>query len=128
MLTSKLVFASSLVLAATGALADPGDVPVNEWSTFDSTITHEQVVQDMQEAYARGDVNTGERGYVFVQDSSPSRSSAEVQAELRTAQRLGLISIGEGDAPVATAEQEALIAKAGHDAAAQYAKSGDVEG
>jgi hypothetical protein len=50
-------------------------------------------------------------------------------AELREAQRLGLISVGEGNAPIATAEQERLIAKAGHDAAEQFAQStGDLQG
>ena len=51
----------------------------------------------------------------------------QVQAELREATRLGLVSMGEGDAPIATAEQERLIAKAGRDAAQQFAKSDDVE-
>ena len=58
-----------------------------------------------------------------------STSRAVVLAELREAQRLGLTSFGEGDPPIATAEQERLIAKAGHDAAEQFAKSSDdVEG
>jgi len=45
-------------------------------------------------------------------------SRAQVVAELREAQRLGLITVGEEDAPVPTAEQSRLIAKAGADAAA----------
>jgi hypothetical protein len=63
-----------------------------------------------------------------VAENQPSRSRAEVLAELREATRLGLVSVGESDAPVATAEQEHLIAKAGHDAAEQFASSDDVEG
>ena len=58
---------------------------------------------------------------------STPRSRAVVLAELHEAQRLGLVSIGEGDMPIATAEQERLIAKAGRDAAKQFAQSA-VEG
>jgi hypothetical protein len=45
-------------------------------------------------------------------------SRAQVVAELREAQRLGLITVGEEDARVPTAEQSRLIAKAGAEAAA----------
>jgi hypothetical protein len=128
MFTSKFVLAASLTLAATGAFADSGDLHINDWSTFSSTITREQVKQEMQDAYARGDRDYGERGYVVAENPS-TRSRAEVRAELREAQRLGLISVGEGDLPFATAEQERLISKAGHDAAEQFAmSSGNVEG
>lgn len=43
-------------------------------------------------------------------------SRAQVIAELREAERLGLIPLGEADIPVQTAEQTRLIAKAGEDA------------
>lgn len=44
----------------------------------------------------------------------PSTTRAEVLAELREAQRLGLVNAGgEGDIPVATLEQQRLIAEAG---------------
>lgn len=46
-----------------------------------------------------------------------AKSRAQVIAELREAQRLGLLNVGEGDAPVATPEQERLIADAGRRAA-----------
>jgi Domain of unknown function (DUF4148) len=129
MFTSKFVLVASLALATTGAFADSGDMHINDWSTFSSTVTREQVQQEMQDAYARGDRTSGERGYVAADEASTPRSRAEVLAELREATRLGLISIGEGDAPIATAEQEQLIAKAGHDAAEQLAQSaGDVQG
>jgi hypothetical protein len=60
---------------------------------------------------------------------SSTVTRAVVLAELREAQRLGLVSIGEGNMPIATAEQERLIAKAGRDAAKQFAKpAGDVVG
>jgi hypothetical protein len=63
MLTSKLVLVASLALAATGAFADSGDVHINDWSTFSSTVTREQVQQEMRDAFARGESNFGERGY-----------------------------------------------------------------
>ena len=60
---------------------------------------------------------------------SASQSSREqVKAELREATRLGLVCVGEGNIPIATAEQERMIAKAGQDAAKQFAKSDDAEG
>jgi len=93
MLTSKFVLATSLALATTGAFAEAGDMHINDWATFSSTVAREQV-----------------------------------KGELREATRLGLISVGEGNAPIATAEQERLIAKAGQDAAKQFAKStGDAD-
>ena len=129
MLKSKFVVAASIALATTGAFADSGDLHINDWSTFSYTVTREQVKQEMNDAYARGDRDYGERGYVVAESPSTPRSRAVVLAELREAQRLGLVSIGEGDMPIASAEQERLIAKAGHDAAEQFAKSaGDLEG
>ncbi len=65
-------------------------------------------------------VTGGEQGYVFeVVPSTLSR--AEVLAELRAAQRLGLVTYGEAGPPVATPEQEALIARAGELAASLQA-------
>ena len=117
MLTSKLVIAASLALATTGVFADSGDLHINDWANIDTTVTHEQAKQEM--------ASLGERGYVFAEDTSSSRSRAEVIAELREAQKLGLVSVGESNVPIGTAEQEQLIAKAGHDAAQQFAKSSD---
>ena len=45
-------------------------------------------------------------------------SRAQVVAELREAQRLGLVTVGEGDVPEPTAEQARLIALSGERAAA----------
>lgn len=94
MLTSKLVITASLLLAATGALADSGDLTIDEWSSVSFTVSRQQV-----------------------------------QAELREATRLGLISIGESDTPVATAEQLFQIARAGQEAGEQLAQApGEGEG
>lgn len=92
MLRSKIVLAAAFVLSTSSAFADSGDMHINDWSTFNSSVTREQV-----------------------------------QAELREATRLGLVSIGEGDAPIATAKQEQLIAQAGQGAAVRYAQY-DAEG
>jgi len=48
-----------------------------------------------------------------------SVSRAQVVAELREAQRLGLITVGEATVPTPTAEQARLIAEAGAQAAAR---------
>lgn len=123
MFTSKLILATSIALAVSGAFADSGDLDISEWSKPSSTVTREQVRQEMLEAYARGDRDYGERGYVPAEIASTPRSRAEVLAELREAVRLGLVSVGEGDVPFGTAEQERLIAKAGHDAAERLAET-----
>ena len=44
---------------------------------------------------------------------------ARIRAETEEASRLGLLAFGEGDPPVATAEQEELIAAAGRRAVSQ---------
>ncbi len=127
MSSSKSVLVASLALAMSGAFASTADLHINDWPSSGSSVTREQVQREMLDAYARGDRDYGERG-VVIAETQPSRSRAEVLAELREATRLGLISVGESDAPVATAEQEHLIAKAGHDAADQFARSDDIEG
>jgi hypothetical protein len=47
---------------------------------------------------------------------------AKIQAEAAEANRLGLLSFGEGDPPAATAAQEQLIAAAGQRAAEQIVR------
>ena len=116
MFTSKLVVVTSLALAVSGAFADSGDLPIDVWAGS-STLTREQVRQEMRAAIARGDRFIGEGGYVPAPVPSTPRSRAEVKAELREATRLGLVAVGDGNVPVATAEQERLIAKAGRNAA-----------
>ena len=128
MLTRKLVLATSLALITTGALADSGDLHISDWDNQNFSVTREQVKQEMREAYAHGNISVGEAGYLIAETPS-TRSRAEVVAELREAERLGVLpSVGEGDTPIATPEQEKMIAKAGKDAAERFAKSGDVEG
>jgi hypothetical protein len=118
---SKLILATSLFVAVSAAYADSGDVDITQWSGGPSAASREQVKQEMRDAYARGETTYGEQGYGNTTSAS-TRSRAEVVAEMREASSLGLLSaIGEGDVPVATAEQERLIAKAGQDAAGRVA-------
>lgn len=89
-----------------------------------TTTTRAQVVAELRDAQRDGSVSLGESdSNVQITDlrSEISITRAQVVAELREAQRLGLVSFGEGDVPVATAEQERLIADAGRRVAEQYA-------
>lgn len=61
-------------------------------------------------------------------DNGGQSTRAKVEAELREAQRLGLLTIGDGDLPVATAEQEAAIEEAGRQADRHFAMSSEAEG
>jgi hypothetical protein len=61
---------------------------------------------------AAGQVAIGPDGAVVVWGDA-REARVRIQAEAAEANRLGLLSVGEGDPPVATAEQEQLIAAAG---------------
>ena len=65
--------------------------------------------------------SVGEGVWRFVTPAkAPSNTRARVVAELREAQRLGLVNAGgEGNIPVATAEQQRQITLAGERAAGQ---------
>jgi Domain of unknown function (DUF4148) len=69
-------------------------------------------------ASAEGPVNYPEETPPVVQ-----KTRAQVLAETAEARRLGLIVYGEADIPVATPEQEKLIAEAGKRAARQEVAS-----
>jgi hypothetical protein len=122
MLKSKLFVAASLAVTSLGALADgPNEIP-SWFSEPQSTLTRAQVKAELEQARARGELMHGDGGAPFV--AAPStRTRKQVMAELREAQRLGLT--GSAEVPVSTPEQEALIAKAGAEAAEQYASAGE---
>ena len=87
-----------------------------------STATRAEVHAQVHASFDHVRHSIGERGQVFV--SSPStRSRAAVLAELREAQRLGLVARGEADLPIGTPEQEARIARAGEAAATMQARA-----
>ena len=119
MFTSKLILATSLALAVSGAYADGSDQSLFGWTDAPSTLTREQVRQQLRDAIARGERYIGDGGYLTAEAPVAPKSRAEVRAELRESLRLGLIAKGDGNTPVATAEQERLIAKAGQDAEAK---------
>lgn len=56
----------------------------------------------------------------FIVWGNASLMREKIQAEAAEANRLGLLAFGEGDPPVATAEQERLIAAAGRRATERY--------
>lgn len=97
-----------------------------------STKRRAQVIAELHEAIRLGQMydfpmmyaqtqllaNAGERaGAVAVSRGDQRQLRAQVSAGATEANRLGLLTSGEGDTPVATAEQEALIAAAGEQAA-----------
>lgn len=81
------------------------------------------------DAYAQAAANAGsaraalgESGFVFG-TPTPVLSRAEVLAELRAAQRLGVVTYGEAGPPITTPAQEAMIARAGDAAASLQASA-----
>ncbi|HEU0204584.1 MAG TPA: DUF4148 domain-containing protein [Burkholderiaceae bacterium] len=108
---------AALLLGLVGT-AGAQEAVAPEETPLVSTKTRAEVVAEVLEARAAGQLNTGERA-MPVDASAPAmaRTREEVRAEAREAQRLGLIAHGEGDTPVATAEQAVSIAEAGRRAA-----------
>jgi hypothetical protein len=106
-----------VALFATAASAEgPVDYPKESMSA--STLTRAEV-QAARDAKAKSEFKNlyGLRSYIDWGKSE--RSRAEVVAELREAQRLGLVSYGEVEKRIATPEQERQIAEAGRRAVEQ---------
>jgi len=99
-----------------------------------STVTRAQVKAELREAIRLGLIVNGEHdfptiapaqgrmiaatgrraaGHDIVARGDPRVLRVKIQAEASEANRLGLLSFGEGDPPIATAEQEQQIAAAG---------------
>ena len=111
---------SIAVLLGFSGVAAAGEIPIGEGAYppepegVSTVITRAQVVAELREAQRLGLVTVGEDPYAVITQRASTKTRAEVVAELREAQRLDLVDVGgEGDAPVATAEQERLIAEAG---------------
>lgn len=98
MITSRLAVLTCFAIFTAGASANSGELSINDWAAVDNGGQH------------------------------LSMSRAEVEAELGEAQRLGLLSVGEGAFPEASSEQEQSIQHAKRQAAEQYAKSTESEG
>jgi hypothetical protein len=104
------VFAMSF---AGAALANIEPYPESVLVSSESTTNRDTVIAEMKS----GMPSTGEEGFVWSAGNGPGKSRAEVVAELKEAERLGLLSNGEGDVKFATAEQNEQIARAGRSAA-----------
>lgn len=119
---SKRHALSFLVLAAVGtaAQADGGDVHVFAPAT--GSVSREAVRADVLAARAAGELFIGESG-LQIAGTPSTRNRTEVRAELRVAQRLGLIAQGEAAHTAATPEQERRIAAAGRNASLLAARA-----
>lgn len=124
----QLLTAAVLVAASGGAWAGGGPYPAMVETV--STKSRADVVAEMREAarlgqmatvetpfptYRAADVVAGE-AFIVWGDKREAVLRAKIRAETRMAGNLGLLRFGEGDPPIATAEQERLIAAAGQDA------------
>src|SRR5262245_34672713 len=105
----------ALAALAFGTVARANDVdPFGfEKEHFVSSKARAEVAGDLRAARAAGELPVfGEIG-VRLADAPSTRSRAQVAAETREAQRLGLVSYGELGARQATAEEERQIRVAG---------------
>jgi hypothetical protein len=104
-----LAFASGAAFAGGGPYPEPA-IPES------GSKTRAQVLAELRETQSSGLSNEGDVFSDMSKYSGPTKTRAQVVAEMREAQRLGLLNFGEGDAPVASPEQEKLIADAGRNA------------
>lgn len=131
----KQVHSSSVALllaVTTSAWAGVEPYPEAVQGQHMSSMTRAQVITELHEAIRLGQMydypmmyaqtqklaNAGEQaGGAVVSRGDQRQLRAKISAEAAEANRLGLLSSGEGDTPVATAAQEDLIAAAGERAA-----------
>jgi hypothetical protein len=113
-----------LLAVSTSAWAGGGLYPASMETA--ATTTRAQVAAELDEAqrlglmssverfpsYRTPDVTPGE-AFIVWGDAGQVVLRAKVRAETQMASRFGLLNFGEGDPPIATAEQESLIAAAG---------------
>jgi hypothetical protein len=114
---SKASIVAVLVLASGAAFAGGGPYPEPAIpESGPSFKTRAQVIAELRETQSTGLTSEGDVFSDMAKHTGPTKTRAQVVAEMREAQRLGLLSYGEGDVPVATPEQERLIADAGRKA------------
>jgi len=120
------------VLLAVSASAWAGGGLYPATAETQSTKSRAEVVAELREAqrlgymstvetpfptYRAGDAIPGEAFIVWGdRDTREALLRVKIRAETRMAAKFGLLSFGEGDPPIATAEQESLIAAAGKEA------------
>jgi hypothetical protein len=118
MKTASLLYIVSLLAVANAASAQgPVDYPPE--STSVSTLTRAEVEADLLAARANGQHMKPYALRSYIDWGKSVKPRAEVVAELREAQRLGLVGYGEVEARIATPEQERQIAEAGRRAVEQ---------
>jgi len=115
--TSLLYVVSLLAVASAASAQGPVDYPGE--STAASTLTRAEVQADLLAAKASGQHMKQYALRSYIDWGKAVRPRAEVVAELREAQRLGLVGYGEVEARIATPEQERQIAEAGRRAVEQ---------
>lgn len=116
-----------LLAVTTSAWAAVEPYPTAVQGEDVSTKTRAEVIAELREAHRLGlmanvesdfpNVSVGAGSAQTFDGGGPRLSRARVHAETVEAGRLGLLNVGEGVPPVATAEQEELIAAAGRRAA-----------
>ena len=116
MKTASLYYIVSLLATASAAWAQ-GPVDYPRESTPVSTLTRAEVEADLLAAKASGQHMKPYALRSYIDWGKAVRPRAEVVAELREAQRLGLVGYGEVEARIATPEQERQIVEAGRRAA-----------
>lgn len=117
LITAALAAASFAAQAGGGVDRYPFTVDTHS-TTSRAAVQAERAATQAQDSHVAGDASTP---FVVV---AGGRSRAEVKAELAAAQRLGLLSRGEGDALVASPAQQAQIDRAGRTAAMAAVRSG----
>lgn len=120
------------VLLAVSASAWAGGGAYPAPMEFAATKTRAEVVAELHEAQRLGQMATVETfpsygpavaagdPFIVWGDARQVVLRVKIRAETRMAGKLGLLDFGEGDPPIATAEQERMIAEAGQRAVDRY--------
>jgi hypothetical protein len=117
-LTTTVALISTAILTLAAPMAMAQEATPDNFSTFTSQVTRDAVRADAIAAARAGQIERGEASHTATTFKSV-QPRAQVAAEGREAQRLGLIAFGEGPGPVATPAQAEAIRLAGQQAVGQ---------
>jgi hypothetical protein len=106
----RITAAAALSALAIGAhaaqpqLVGEQDYPVQVAEQSSSTVTRAQVLAELAQAKANGQLSTGEQDYPVqaAEQSGSTATRAQVLAELAQAKAAGLLSTGEASYPPAS--------------------------
>ena len=113
-----------LLAGAAGVVSAQGPTNYPEETPSLTAKTRAQVNAELAEARRLGQIVYGEVDVPSVESPMvATKTRAQVNAELAEARRLGLVVYGEADSPIATPEQERMIAEAGRRAVAHEVAS-----